>query len=71
MAEMINLEIPDPFDTFVYHKYKNFKGLKYDFFAKEWYLKAPCCGIDIYAPTKKDLNKTRLYHTRNECIGGY
>jgi hypothetical protein len=36
---MINMEIPDPFETFVAKKYANAKGLVYDFFAKEWHLK--------------------------------
>jgi hypothetical protein len=69
---MLNsLEIPDPFATFVANKYKNQSGLKYDFFAKEWYLKASCCGEELYAPNKKTMTKIRLYHTRNECLGGY
>jgi hypothetical protein len=68
---MISLEIPDPFATFVANKYKNQSGLKYDFFAKEWYLKAACCGEELYAPNKKTMTKIRLYHTRNECLGGY
>jgi hypothetical protein len=66
-----NMEIPDPFATFVALKYANFKGMTYDFFAKEWYLKAACCGEELYAPNKKVMNKIRLYHTRNECLGGY
>ena len=66
-----NMEIPDPFATFVAHKYANFKGMRYDFFAKEWHLKTACCGEEIYAPSKKILTKIRLYHTRNECMGGY
>jgi hypothetical protein len=66
-----SLEIPDPFATFVAIKYANFKGMKYDFFAREWYLKASCCGEDLYAPSKKIMTNIRLYHTRNECMGGY
>jgi hypothetical protein len=66
-----SLEIPDPFDTFVANKYAKLGGLKYDYFAKEWYLKAPCCGEELYAPNKKTMTKIRLYHTRNECLGGY
>jgi hypothetical protein len=47
------------------------KGMQYDFFAREWHLKAACCGEDLYAPNKKVMTKIRLYHTRNECMGGY
>lgn len=68
---MISYEIPDPFDTFVANKYRDYKGMLYDFFAKEWYMKAACCGEDLYAPNKKTMTKIRLYHTRNECMGGY
>lgn len=68
---MKTYEIPDPFETFVANKYKNVSGLVYDFFAKEWYLKASCCGEELYAPNKKTMTKIRLYHTRNECLGGY
>ena len=67
----IALEIPDPFATFVAHKYANFKGMQYDYFGKEWHLKTACCGEELYAPNKKIMNKIRLYHTRNECMGGY
>jgi len=65
------LEIPDPFATFVAKKYAKFKGMQYDFFAREWHLKAACCGEDLYAPNRKTMTKIRLYHTRNECMGGY
>lgn len=68
---MLNMEIPDPFATFVANKYKNTTGFRYDFFAKEWSLKTACCGEELYAPSKKIMNKIRLYHTRNECMGGY
>ena len=68
---MISYEIPDPFQTFVSNKYKNYAGALYDFFAKEWQMKCGCCKEDLYAPTKKILTKIRLYHTRNECTGGY
>lgn len=68
---LASLEIPDPFETFVANKYAKATGLKYDFFAKEWYLKSACCGEELYAPNKKTMNKIRLYHTRNECMGGY
>ena len=68
---MINLEIPDPFVEFVKKKYADYKGYTYDFFAREWYLKTACCGEELYAPSKKIMTKIRLYHTRNECTGGY
>ena len=63
---MNTYEIPDPFDTFVAHKYRDYKGMIYDFFAREWHLKAACCGEDLYAPNKKTMTKIRLYHTRND-----
>jgi len=68
---MMSYEIPDPFEEFVKNKYKNHVGMTYDFFAREWYLKSACCGEDLYAPNKKTMTKIRLYHTRNECTGGY
>lgn len=64
-------DIPDPFQVFVKHKYANFKGMKYDFFAREWSGKCLTCNEELYAPTKKDYIRTRLYHTRNICTGGY
>ena len=66
-----NMEIPDPFQTFVAKKYSNAKGYVYDYFSGDWYLKTSCCGEELYAPTKKIMNKIRLYHTRNECLNGY
>jgi hypothetical protein len=68
---MRTYDIPDPFETFVSNKYKNYVGALYDFFSREWYMKCGCCKEDLYAPTKKILTKIRLYHTRNECTGGY
>lgn len=68
---MISYEIPDPFTVFVANKYRNASGMVYDFFAREWYLKASCCGEELYAPNKKIMTKIRLYHTRNKCMGGY
>ena len=65
------LEIPDPFQTFVANKYANYKGAVYDFFAKEWHMKCGCCSEELFAPSRKILTKIRLYHTRNECLGGY
>jgi len=32
---MKTYDIPDPFDAFVANKYKDYKGMLYDFFAKE------------------------------------
>jgi len=68
---MINLEIPDPFATFVAKKYANFTGMRYDFFGKEWHMNCSCCKEELFAPNKKTMTKIRLYHTRNECTGGY
>ena len=68
---MISYDIPDPFDTFVANKYKDFKGMMYDFFGQEWSLTCYACDEKLYAPNKKDMIKNRLYHTRNICLGGY
>jgi hypothetical protein len=68
---MISYQIPDPFIEFIHNKYKDSIGSAYDFFAKEWNMKCGCCEQNLYAPTKKILTKIRLYHTRNECLGGY
>jgi hypothetical protein len=65
------MEIPDPFATFVANKYKNKSGSRYDFFAKEWNMSCACCKEELFAKNKKMLTKIRLYHTRNECLGGY
>jgi hypothetical protein len=70
-ARTMIYDIPDPFQVFVKHKYVNFKGMKYDFFAREWGGNCFTCNEEIYAPTKKDYIRTRLYHTRNICTGGY
>jgi hypothetical protein len=64
-------EIPDPFEAFVTKKYANYKGMLYDFFAREWHGKCYSCDQELYSPTKKEYTKNRLYHTRNECTGGY
>lgn len=64
-------DIPDPFEDFVKRKYENYKGVVYDFFAREWSGSCHCCGVELYAPNKKDYIRTRLSHTRNECLGGY
>ena len=64
-------DIPDPFQTFVANKYANAKGAVYDFFAKEWHMKCGCCKEELFAPSRKILTKIRLFHTRNECLGGY
>jgi hypothetical protein len=68
---MINMEIPDPFQTFVAKKYANAKGAVYDFFSGEWHMKCGCCNEELFAPSRKILTKIRLFHTRNECLGGY
>jgi hypothetical protein len=68
---MISYDIPDPFEEFVINKYKNFKGMTYDFFAREWRGFCSSCNEELYAPNKKDYTKNRLYHTRNICLGGY
>jgi hypothetical protein len=68
---MRSYDIPDPFQEFVSRKYKEYKGMIYDFFSKEWHMKCGCCKEDLYAPNKKTMTKTRLYHTRQECLGGY
>jgi hypothetical protein len=65
-----NLEIPDPFQTFVSKKYANAKGYVHDFFTREWSYKCACNEI-LYAPSRKIMTKIRLFHTRNECTGGY
>jgi hypothetical protein len=68
---MINLEIPDPFATFVAHKYSNAKGYVHNFFTGEWSYKCACCDDMLSAPSRKIMTKIRLFHTRNECTGGY
>jgi len=70
-SSLINYDIPDPFEVFVHNKYLNFKGMRYDFFAREWAGQCNSCGEELYAPTKKEYTKNRLYHTRNICCGGY
>jgi hypothetical protein len=52
---MISYDIPDPFETFVSNKYKNYVGAVYDFFAREWHMKCGCCKEDLYAPNKKTM----------------
>lgn len=69
--KMISFEIPDPFDTFVANKYADFKGMMYDFFGREWTGQCLACGEELYAPSKKEYTKNRLYHSRNICGGGY
>jgi len=68
---MKSYDIPDPFQEFVKQKHLNSTGHRYDFFAREWHIQCGCCKEDLYAPTKKTMIKTRLYHTRNLCLGGY
>lgn len=68
---LTSFEIPDPFETFVRNKYANAKGLRYDFFSGEWDMECAACGEPLNAPNKKTMTKIRLFHTRNECLGGY
>jgi len=68
---MFNMEIPDPFQIFVSKKYQNYKGYIYDFFTGEWSFKCATCNEPLDAPSKKIMTKIHLYHTRNECLGGY
>ena len=68
---MINMEIPDPFTTFCIKKYAKQKGHRYNFFTREWDFTCSTCKELLNGPTKKILTKIRLYHTRNECLGGY
>jgi hypothetical protein len=68
---MINLEIPDPFETFVAAKYANKRGAEYNFFEGTWTYRCGTCSETLDGPNKKTLTKIRLYHTRNECLGGY
>jgi len=70
VTQMINMDIPDPFQTFVAKKYANAKGYVHDFFTGEWSYKCACNEM-LYAPSRKIMTKIRLFHTRNECLGGY
>jgi hypothetical protein len=63
-------DIPDPFQTFVTKKNAKGKGYGYDYFTKEWSFKCSCKEI-LSAPSRKIMTKIRLFHTRNECLGGY
>lgn len=60
--------IPDPFQPI--RKYKK-KYVFYDRSAREWWMNCGCCDEKLYAPSRKTLVRTRLYHTRNICLGGY
>ena len=66
-----SLEIPDPFETFVAKKYAKAKGYRFDFFTGEWDYKCNTCKEGLSAPSRKIMTKIRLFHTRNECLGGY
>jgi hypothetical protein len=66
-----SFEIPDPFVTFVANKNANAKGYVHDWFAGEWSYTCSTCKEDLFGPSRKILTKIRLYHTRNECLGGY
>jgi hypothetical protein len=65
------MEIPDPFTVFRINKYSKSTGYRYDFFSGEWDYDCACCGESLSAPNKKTMTKIRLYHSRNECRGGY
>ena len=66
-----SLKIPDPFQIFVARKYFNSKGYVNDFFTGEWSYKCLTCKECMSAPSRKIMTKIRLFHTRNECLGGY
>lgn len=68
---MNQYEIPDPFQTFVLNKYNGYKGMIHDFFSGEWSMSCRSCDEKLFAPSRKIMTKIRLYHTRNECLGGY
>ena len=68
---MVSWEIPDPFQTFVAKKYANKKGAQYNFFEGTWTFTCSTCKEVLDGPNKKTLTKIRLYHTRNECLGGW
>ena len=68
---MNQYEIPDPFATFVLSKYNGYKGMLHDFFTGEWSMSCGSCNEKLFAPSRKIMTKIRLYHTRNECLGGY
>lgn len=69
---LTSFEIPDPFTEFRIAKYEKQRGgLRYDFFSGEWDMECLACGEPLNAPNKKTMTKIRLYHSRNECLGGY
>lgn len=68
---MIDMEIPDPFTTTKTKQYSKHAGFFYDYFGQEWSFTCPSCNTQLYAPNKYDMLKTHVYHTRNECLGGY
>jgi hypothetical protein len=70
-SNMIAMEIPDPFQTFVSKKYNNAKGYIHDWFSGEWSFICTTCKEELFGPSRKIMTKIRLYHTRNECLGGY
>jgi len=47
------------------------KWMWYDFFGREWQGFCASCRKELFAPTKSEFITNRLYHTRNECGGGY
>ena len=68
---MINLEIPDPFTTTKTKTCSAQSGYMYDYFAQEWYVTCLACSTELFGPNKYEMLKIHLYHTRNECLGGW
>ena len=68
---MVQNDVLYPFEEFVINKNKTLKGYIYDYFGKEWYYQCPSCSLDIYAPGKKSIQKTKKYHFKEVCGGGW
>lgn len=47
------------------------EGMSFDFFAREWEFMCTTCNKEFYTPTKKDMQRAILIHTRKECLGGW
>jgi hypothetical protein len=69
--EKTHYDIPDPFQDFVSKKYSNVRKSVWDFFEREWNFSCGSCNESMSAPSRKIMTKIRLYHTRNECLGGW
>lgn len=53
-------------------KRKAFSDFYFDERAGEWVIFCRACASLVgYAPTKKIARRSRLKHTRAECLGGY